>query len=228
MKPGDSAIGEVDYESTPLSRSEYIAAIVHLYRGELARATDWRMRLDNTTNWAVLTTAGILSLSFRDAEASHLVLLVGFALITVFWAFESRRFRFADVWYSRVRKIEENFYGPILRRNPVSPEMEWGDLIADDLFRPRFKITRLQALRARLLRNYWALYLVQFLAWCLKVAVHPRPAETWQDVQVHLQMGLLAWWLPMVYVGGFLLFLLTVIAFVGPVREHEDHWNVSP
>ena len=49
----------VDYESTPLTRSEYIAAIVHLYRGELYRANSWRIRLDNTTNWAILTAAGL-------------------------------------------------------------------------------------------------------------------------------------------------------------------------
>jgi uncharacterized membrane protein len=34
----------VDYESTPLTRQEYISAIVHLYRGELDRATTWRLR----------------------------------------------------------------------------------------------------------------------------------------------------------------------------------------
>ena len=60
-----------DYESTPLSRQEYISAIVHLYRGELYRATSWRIRLDNTTNWAVLTTAGLLSLSFGATSHSH-------------------------------------------------------------------------------------------------------------------------------------------------------------
>ncbi len=128
-KVSDPEENSADYESTPLSRQEYISAIVHLYRGELYRATSWRIRLDNTTNWAVLTTAGLLSLSFGAASHSHVVLLVGMALISVFWAFEARRYRFADIWYSRVRKIEENFYGPILRRDPVSPMRHWGALV---------------------------------------------------------------------------------------------------
>ena len=65
VKPADLA---VDLESDPLTRPEYISAIVHLYRGELHRANAWRMRLDNTTNWAVLTTAGLLTFSFGDGR----------------------------------------------------------------------------------------------------------------------------------------------------------------
>lgn len=227
MIPGKDAIRDVDYESTPLSRAEYIAAIVHLYRGELSRATTWRMRLDNTTNWSVLTTAGLLSLSFGDDSHSHLILLIGLALIAVFWMFESRRFRFADVWYSRVRKIEENFYGPILRRNPVSPELDWGALIAADLFEPSFKITRLQALRARLLRNYWAIFIVLLMAWFVKLLVHPLPANNWMEVRNHLAMGFIPWWVPLGYVGCFVLGLLYVIAAGQRVDEHRDHWNQS-
>ena len=166
--PDDSA--PVDYESTPVSRSEYITAIVHLYRGELYRATSWRIRLDHTTNWAVLTTAGLLSLSFGSNELhSHVVLLIGMGLISVFWLFEARRYRFADIWYSRVRKIEENFYGPLLRRDPASPERHWGLLVAEDMFNPSFKISRLEALRARFIRNYWAIYLVMLMAWIAKL-----------------------------------------------------------
>ena len=145
--------GAVDYESSPLTRPEYISALVHLYRGELYRSNSWRLRLDHTTNWAVITTAGLLTFSFGDAGHSHWALLIGLAVITVFLGFEARRFRFAHMWRSRVRMIEENFYGPILRRDPVSPEADWGDMVAEDLFRPQFKIGRLQSIRLRLMRN---------------------------------------------------------------------------
>ncbi len=87
---------KTDLESTPLTRQEYISAVVHLYRGELHRSTSWRIRLDSTTNWAVLTTAGLLTFSFREGGHSHWVLLTGVALITVFLAFEARRFRMAE------------------------------------------------------------------------------------------------------------------------------------
>ena len=139
----EAAIGPTDYESTPVTRQEYISALVHLYRGELHRATLWRMRLDNTTNWAILTTAGLLSFTFGSRDHSHWVLLLGMLLVGVLMAYEARRFRFFDVWRARVRKIEENFYGPILRRDPTSPEALWGNLVADDLLRPKFKMGRL-------------------------------------------------------------------------------------
>ncbi|CAN5330834.1 hypothetical protein BH18GEM1_BH18GEM1_19450 [soil metagenome] len=42
----------VSFEDYPLTRIEYITAMVHFYRGELARADAWRARLDPTTNWA--------------------------------------------------------------------------------------------------------------------------------------------------------------------------------
>lgn len=201
----------VDYESTPLTRQEYISAVVHLYRGELDRATTWRLRLDATTNWAIITTAGVLSYSFGDRAHSHLSPLLGVTLVSVFWMIEARRYRYADIWYARVRKIEENFYGPILRRDPVSPSREWGHLVAEDLFRPRFKVTRAYALRKRLLRNYWAIFAVLLGAWVMKLIAHPEPAHTWSVVRARLEVGIVPWWLPLL---GILSFLGGCVALV--------------
>ena len=214
-----------DYESTPLSRQEYIAALVHLYRGELYRATAWRMRLDNTTNWAVLTTAGLLSLSFGSGAPSDVVPFVGVPLVTVFWAFEARRYRIADIWYSRVRMIEENFYGPILRRDPTSPEKRWGELVAEDLFRPQFKITRLEALRARFLRNYWPIYTVLLVAWAFRILAD---ATTFGDVRRGLELGPLPWWVPFAVLGAFLGAILLLLFATRNTRAEQDHWNISP
>ena len=173
----------VDYEGTPLTRQEYISAIVHLYRGEMARATAWRIRLDTTTNWAVLTTAGLLAFGFRSGDNPHWVLLFGIALITLLLGYEARRYQMFDVWRARVRKIEENFYGPILTRDPVSPQAGWGERVARDLLNPSYKIGFRQAVRARFLRNYWAIYAVLLLSWMVKIVVHPKPAHNWQGVR---------------------------------------------
>ncbi len=218
-----------DYESTPITRPEYIAAIVHLYRGELYRATAWRLRLDNTTNWAVLTTAGLLSFAFGLESHSHIVLPLGMVMICVFWALEARRYRYADIWYSRVRKIEENFYGPILRRDPISPMREWGQLVAEDLFRPRFKISRREAMRARFLRNYWAIFSVLLLAWVLKLLLHPAEAQSWEEVRQRLEIGVLPWWAPLAGVGAF-VGGIAVLLFVtrGARGEELDRWNRTP
>lgn len=223
--PSDSR--HVDYESSPLARAEYISAVVHLYRGELYRANSWRQRLDMTTNWAVFTTAGLLSFAFSTQSHSHWILLMGLALISIFHAFEARRYRIWHVWRSRVRMIEENFYGPILRRDPQSPDQRWGELVAEDLFRPRFKITRLPALRARLVRNYWAIYLVLVLAWVVKVFIVSEPGRSWADHLRHNSV-MLPWWLPLVYLGSFLLSILILLCVTPRSPGSEaDYWTLE-
>jgi len=221
QKTGEERRAVADYESTPLTRQEYISAIVHLYRGELDRATTWRLRLDATTNWAIITTAGVLSYSFSGESHSHLGPLFGVALVSVFWGIEARRYRYADIWYARVRKIEENFYGPILRRDPVSPRAEWGELVAEDLFHPRFKVSRTFALRKRLLRNYWAIFLVLFAAWAMKLIAHPDPAHSWEEIRQRLGVGMMPWWLPVLVCAGFLVFLGSVIVLGGSGAEER-------
>jgi uncharacterized membrane protein len=68
-KPPDPASFE-SFESFPLTRPEYISAMVHFYRGEMHRSQVWRTRLDTTTNWAVVTTAGLISFAFCCSETS--------------------------------------------------------------------------------------------------------------------------------------------------------------
>lgn len=225
----DPPLPPVDYESTPLSRAEYITAVVHLYRGELHRANSWRIRLDNTTNWAILTAAGLLTFTFGPGAHSHWVLLMGLALIGVFHVFEARRFRFWHVWRSRVRMIEENFYGPILRRDPTSPDQGWGDLVARDLFQPTFKISRLEAMRARLTRNYWAIYGVILFAWLAKVRFLPNPDAIDQGLKQRLEGGgTLPWWAPLIYLGGFLgAMAVLLLCTRRPPSTELDYWQVE-
>ncbi|MGH7151843.1 MAG: DUF2270 domain-containing protein, partial [Planctomycetota bacterium] len=109
-KPGEreaparaAPAADKSFEDYPLTRIEYIQAIVHLYRGELSRSNAWRARLDTTTNWAIVATAALLSYSFGDPAHSHVVLLFGTALVLLLLGYEARRFRFFDVWRARVR-----------------------------------------------------------------------------------------------------------------------------
>ena len=70
-----------------------IGALAHLYRGEVYRSTIWRTRLDNTTNWAVVTLGLALSITFSNRDASALPLLLSGVLCVVFLIFEARRYR---------------------------------------------------------------------------------------------------------------------------------------
>jgi len=75
-----------------------IGALAHLYRGEIYRSTIWRTRLDNTTNWAVVTLGIALSVTFSRSEASPLPLLLAGVLFVVFLVFEARHYRYFNVW----------------------------------------------------------------------------------------------------------------------------------
>jgi uncharacterized membrane protein len=220
----------VDYESKSLSRPEYIAAIVHLYRGELHRATVWRLRLDNTTNWSILTTAGLLTFAFDGRHHSHWILLTGILLLTSFLSIEARRFRFFDVWRYRVRRIEENFYGPILQRDPVSPDEAWGDRVAEDLLHPRFKMTYRAALRARFIRNYWVLYMVLLGAWMLKVLHEPVVAQDFDGLKYNLQgESMVPWQIPLsIFFLVIIVMLITVLFFPRSPLNEESWWSENP
>ena len=91
-----------------------IGAIAHLYRGEVYRSAIWRTRLDNTTNWAVVTTGIAFSLVFSHVDTSPLPLILVGCLSVVFLIFEARRYRFFISSNARAR-ISGNVPGPAVR-----------------------------------------------------------------------------------------------------------------
>lgn len=159
------------FEDYPLTRPEYINAVIHFYRGELHRTTIWRTRIDQTTNWAIVLLAGVFSFTFSSESAHHSTLLFGILMILLLLTIEARRYRRFDAWYARVRMIEENFYIPILRRDLISPTGAWRQRVAEDLMSPRYKMTPLEAIGIRLRRNYIWLFLVLLVGWLAKLEI---------------------------------------------------------
>src|SRR3990172_3747675 len=137
-----------------------IGALAHLYRGEMYRSKIWRSRLDGTTNWAVGTTGIGLSVTFSNPTNSPLTLiLVGF-LVLVFLLIEARRYRYFDIWRTRVRLLEVCFFGPMLRGEGVRTDNGWEDALGRDYDRLRFHISFLEAFGRRLQRNYAWIFLI--------------------------------------------------------------------
>jgi len=190
------------FEDYPLTRAEYLSTRSHFYRGEIGRADAWRARLDPTTNWAVVTAGGMLSIAFAGPDHSHVTLLLAILLVSVFLGFEARRFRYFDVWRSRVRMLEENFFIPIIRRNLISPRENWREFVADDLDHPTFKITFLDAVGIRLRYNYIWIYLAILFAWLDKLYVHPTPAASARDLIDRMRVGPLDGWVVLAIVGA--------------------------
>lgn len=158
--------------------SSEMTALAHLYRGEVYRSTIWRTRLDQTTNWAVVTTGLAMSLTFSGPYASPLPLILVGLLVAVFLLLESRRYRYFNVWRARCRLMETDVYGPLLRGEGVALDGKWNTLLADDYIRPRFHISYLRAIGRRLRRNYAYILAIQALAYYGKLAIHPTPAGT--------------------------------------------------
>jgi uncharacterized membrane protein len=225
--PGAGMTEEIPtFEGTPLTRVEYIQALVHFYRGELNRATQWRLRLDNTTNWAIFSVMGLITFSLGDPSHSHVAILAGMVLVFTFLSIEARRFRFFDVWRARVRMLEENFYGPILRRDLRSPVSGWGNLVAEDLLHPRFKITYHQAFRARLVRNYIPIFSLLLFSWVIKLLMHPWGVADGSQFFEGMSIGPIAWWFAPLPVLLIYLYLLGILVLVpGTVSPEEEYWG---
>ena len=164
-------------------------ALAHLYRGEMFRSKIWRTRLDTTTNWAVVTTGIALSLSFSGPDASPLPLIMVSLLVMVFLGFEARRYRYFDIWRSRVRVMELYFYGPLLRGRGISRDSGWADALADDYLKIRFHISYWEALGRRLRRNYVWIFMIQFASYLAKLAIHPGPAESLGQLAERAALG---------------------------------------
>lgn len=171
----------IETASQPTTRrttfdSAELGAVAHLYRGEVYRSTIWRTRLDQTTNWAVVTTGLALSLTFSGPDASPLPLMLVGLLVAVFLIFEARRYRYFNVWRARCRLMETDVFGPLLRGEGVHMDGHWNTLLADDYTHPRFHISMLMSVGRRLRKNYAYILAVQAAAYYGKIAIHPGPA----------------------------------------------------
>ena len=187
-----TAIGPV---IRPLTPTEFNTAMVHLYRGEVNRANTWRIRLDGTTNWAVLTTGATLSFAFSSAKNTHVMILINSLLILFFLYIEARRYMFYDLWRSRVRLIETEFFAEMLTPTSTDDADNWRQILASDLLHPRFSITLWQALGRRLRRNYIWIFAVLLVSWIVKVIIHPETPKSLGDLLGRINIGPIPYWI---------------------------------
>ena len=178
MPPSDQPSGtgpDPKLDLPHVTRTEFINAMAHLYRGELGEATAWRTRIDATSNWAVVLSATALSFVFADKSSERHVLIPIITLFVTFMLFmEARRYRFYDIWRTRARTIEINFYRPMLDGSaPQDPD--WAALLAEDLQWPHFHMPWWEAAGRRLRRNYQWIYGILLASWLILLLSHPTP-----------------------------------------------------
>lgn len=175
--------------------------LVHLYRGELQRMTMYRVRLDTTTNWAIGTSAAIISLVLGSEDAPHFLLGLAVLLSAGFANLEARRYQRFSMVRSRVRLMERGFYAPLLGGAPVPG---WQEELRATLESPHHDISWARAVAMRLRRNYIWVFGTLTVAWLLKLdlahhslneaaAVAHLPGETVTWGLALIGLGLCIW-----------------------------------
>ncbi|PZQ51661.1 MAG: hypothetical protein DI556_05775 [Rhodovulum sulfidophilum] len=178
---------------TELDSAE-MGLLAHIYRGEVYRSTIWRTRLDQTTNWAVVTTGLALSLTFAGPGASPLPLILVGLLVMVFLMFEARRYRYFNVWRARCRILETDVCGPLLRGEGVTLDGDWSRMLANDYQRPDFHISYFRAIGRRIRKNYGYILAVQAVAYYGKLAIHPISVPNWDVFFIRAAIGPIPGW----------------------------------
>jgi uncharacterized membrane protein len=186
LKPAD------DHNEIPELNPAELGAIAHLYRGEVYRSTIWRTRLDNTTNWSIVTMGIALSTTFSSREASALPMILIGMLLAVFLGLEARRYRYYNVWRARARYMETHLYAQILRGK--HDDSTWRIVLAEDYLHPRHHISFVRAAGRRIRRTYIWIIAIQTTAYFGKIAIHPEVAAHFNELVDRATIGPIPGW----------------------------------
>jgi uncharacterized membrane protein len=206
------------YRGYRLKTSEFVTAMVHLFRSEIQRANVWRQRLDTTTNWAVVTTGAAVSIAFSQPNIHHGIIILNTLLVTWFLFIEARRYRYYELWSYRVRLMETDFFAAMLVP-PFHPSPDWAESLAENLLTPSFPISMWEAFGRRLRRNYSWIFLILGAAWIAKTWLFPEPPANLAEFitrgaigsipgQIMIGMGL----------AYYVLLLILAVATIGMTR----------
>lgn len=200
-----------------LKASEFNTAMVHFFRAEVQRANVWRQRLDTTTNWAVVTTGAAISFAFTQS-GSHFVILLNLLLVTIFLIMETRRYRYYELWASRVRLMETDFFAAMLVP-PFHPAADWAESLAENLLTPRFPISHWEAFGRRLRRNYLWIYAIVGLVWLGNLWFIPTPAEDYREAFSRAALGHISGEWTTLFVILFFVVMLLIAAATARLQE---------
>jgi len=231
MRPAPSGDGPAESQSPAglmkrLSPSEFNTAMIHFYRGEVQRSNTWRNRLDTTTNWAVITAGATLSFVFSSPSNPHFVIPINSILVAIFLLMEARRYRYYEIWSSRVRVLETGYFAQLLAPNNAPTDEAWAEHLASDLNTPHFTITEWEAVGRRLRRNYLWIFALLALSWNLKVYLHPLPARDFNSFIDRATVGIVPGWI--VFVIGVVFNSAIAIFAIGTLRLREATGEVLP
>lgn len=206
-------------------------AVIHFYRAAVGHADFWRKRLDTTTNWAVVTNAGILTFVFRDAQTPHFLLLMLLMVDLFFLYMEARRYQIYDIWHHRIQVMHQYVFAPALKARSEWPddrdtsrrELVW---LGEDLGHTVPRVGVVDAVGYRLRRSYIFILIITLTGWGLKLYIHPQPVESWGEWVARAAVGPLSGAAVMIAIGTIFLLALW-LAFRAP-SEALIGWSKRP
>lgn len=176
----------------------------HFYRAEMDRTNTWRQRSDESTKWTVTIIAAVLVYGF-SANGTPAVLLAGIVVTTIFLTVESRRYQVYDIWRSRVRLLQENYFANALDPSAGIEHDDWRRQLSDDLREQTIKISYFEAFKRRLSRVYFPLLLLLLFAWLFRITVFESEGTVLETAAVGEAPGI-------AIIGLVALFYSTILA----------------
>jgi uncharacterized membrane protein len=213
------------YRGYQLKAGEFNTAMVHLYRGELSRANVWRQRLDSTTNWAVITAGAAISFALGNATGHHGVIILNMLLITLFLFIEARRYRYYELFASRVRLMETDFFASMFVP-PFGPAADWAESMAENLLHPHFTISTWEAVGRRFRRNYLWIYVILVIAWIAKSSLFPTPLTSLDELVARSAIGPVSG--SLVIIAGIVFLGLLFTMGIATIRLQHASGEVLP
>ncbi|MCX6057419.1 MAG: DUF2270 domain-containing protein [Chloroflexi bacterium] len=213
------------YRGYKLKTSEFVTAMVHLFRAEIQRANVWRQRLDTTTNWAVVATGATLSIAFSQQNVHHAIILLNTLLVMWFLFIEARRYRYYELWSYRVRLMETDFFAAMLVP-PFHPSPDWAENLAENLLTPSFPISMWEAFGRRLRRNYYWMFFILGAAWSAKIWLFPAAPANLAEFVSRSAVGPISGQIMLAL--GFAFYVFLTIVALGTITMTRATGEVLP
>lgn len=199
---------------------DFASLIGHFYRAEMDRITAWRSRLDQTTNWAVIIMASVLTWVFSSENNPHYILLIGILTLLAFLLIEARRYQKYDAWRSRVRMLQEDLFAEVSDPDELE-HRDWRHRLGADLRDPTLRIPYWKAISHRLRHVHFLLITVLLAAWVFRVTVFAGD-ESWTTTAAIADVSGVAVVGIVMAVYAVLLGLTVASGFVGGSEREFD------
>ena len=169
----------------------------------------------------MLTAGASIPFGLGNATGHHGVIIQNMMLITLFLFIEARRYRYYELFASRVRLRETDFFAAMFGP-PFGPPADWAESMAENLLHPHFTISTWEAVGRRFRRNYLWIYVVLAIAWVAKSSLFPTPLTSWDEFVARSAIGPLLSGGPVIIVCFTFLILFFVMGIATIRLQHAS------